>query len=393
MPVFAYRGLQASGRSSHGLIDADSVRAAWQQLRTRGIYPVTITADAAAAARGVPLADLAPATRQLASLLRAGLPLTDALAATAELSPPATARAFTLVAGRVREGSALSDALGGEADRFPRLYRAGVRAGEASGDIAGTLAQLADHLDAALARRRRLIAALTYPAIVVATTGAVLIFLVAWVLPEIRTLVAGTGARLPWPSRMALALSDVLARVWWLVPLGAAVLAIGCWAALRRNRGAAALRLLASVPLIGPLVREQAVARAVHALGTLLGAGIALDVAMPLAADAGGPALGGALATAGTQVREGGTLTNAFVSTGVFPPLVVRLVATGERTGTLAASLTQAAALLESDVARRLERLTAWLEPTLVVAAGALVLTVVSAVLVPILSLDPTSMR
>src|SRR5262245_10576129 len=392
MPVFAYRGLTTGGHSSHGLVDADSIRAAWQQLRTRGIYPTTLTADAAAG-RGVPLADLAAATRQLASLLSAGLPLTDALAATAELSPPATARALTLLAARVREGSALSGALGCSAARFPSLYRAGVRAGEASGDLAGTLARLADHLDAALARRRRLVAALTYPAIVVTTTGAVLVFLVAWVLPEIRTLVAGTGARLPWPTRMALALSDVFATVWWLVPLGIAALVAAGWVAVRRNRTAALLRVVSSLPLVGPLVREQAVARAVHALGTLLGAGIALDAAMPLAADAGGPALGSALAAAGTQVREGGTLTNAFVRTGVFPPLVVRLVATGERTGTLAASLTQAAALLESDVARRLERLTAWLEPALVITAGALVLVVVSAVLVPILSLDPTGAR
>ena len=393
MPVFAYRGLIPGGRSAHGLVDADSARSAWQTLRTRGIYPTSIAPDAAVVGRALPLSDLACATRQLASLLAAGLPLTDALAATAELSSAATARALTLVAGRVREGSALADALGGDAGRFPELYRASVRSGEASGDLAGTLTRLADHLDAALARRRRLATALTYPAIVATTTCGVLVFLVAWVLPQVRTLLVDAGARLPWPTRVALAASDVVAATWWLLPLGAGGLAAVLWRVAGRGATARELRLVAALPVAGPLVREAAVARAMHALGMLLQAGIALDAAMPLAAEAAGPLLAPALSTVGAEIRDGGALTRALVRAGPFPPLVVRLVATGERTGTLAASLLQAALLLEREVARRIERLTAWLEPALVVVTGALVLAVVAAILVPILNLDPTGGR
>jgi general secretion pathway protein F len=132
MPVFAYRGLVPGGKHAHGLVDADSARSAWQTLRTRGIYPTSIAPDATPAGRTLPLADLACATRQLASLLAAGVPVTEALAATADLSPAATARALTVVAGRVREGSALADALGGDGARFPELYRAAVRSGEAA---------------------------------------------------------------------------------------------------------------------------------------------------------------------------------------------------------------------------------------------------------------------
>jgi general secretion pathway protein F len=393
MPIFAYRGLTPAGRGAHGLVDADSVRSAWQTLRTRGIYPTTIAPESAAGGRGIPLADLACATRRLATLLTAGLPLTDALAAAAEVSSPATTRAFTLVAGRVREGSSLAEALVADGERFPAVYRASVRAGEARGDLAGTLTRVADHLDATVARRRRLATALIYPAVVATTSAAVLVFLVAWVLPQVRTLVVDAGGRLPWPTRAALAAGDLVAATWWLVLAGIAVLAAGArW--VRRRGGAPDWTLrLAALPLVGPLLRDAAAARATHAFGTLLGAGIALDAAMPLAAEAAGPLLAPALATVGAHVRDGGTLTQALVRAEAFPPIVVRLVATGERTGTLAASLGQAATLLESDVARRLERTTAWLEPALVVATGGLVLAIVGAVLVPILNLDPTGAR
>jgi general secretion pathway protein F len=393
MPVFAYRGLVPGGKHAHGLVDADSARSAWQTLRTRGIYPTSIAPDATPAGRTLPLADLACATRQLASLLAAGVPVTEALAATADLSPAATARALTVVAGRVREGSALADALGGDGARFPELYRAAVRSGEATGDLAGTLARLADHLDAALARRRRLAAALTYPAIVATTTGGVLVFLVAWVLPQVRSVLVDAGARLPWPTRMALAVSDVLAATWWVLPLVAGGLAALLWRLAGRGATARELGLVAALPVAGPLVGDAAVARATHALGMLLQAGIPLDAALPLAAEAAGPLLAAPLAAVGAEVRDGGTVTQALVRAGGFPPLVTRLVATGERTGALGASLLQAARLLEGEVARRIERLTAWLEPALVIVTGSLVLAVVTAILVPILQLDPTGGR
>ena len=355
MPVFAYRGLTPGGQSAHGLVDADSARGAWQTLRTRGIYPTTIAPEAGDAAQTLPLAELASATRRLGSLLAAGLPLIEALAAAAELSPATTARALTVVAGRVREGSGLADALGVDGARFPHVYRASVRAGEAGGDLAATLGRLADHLDAALARRRRLAAALTYPAIVTATTLAVVVFLVAWVLPQVRTLVSEAGGRLPWPTRLALAAGDAVAASGWLVLAAVALLGAVLWRAWRRRATARWTPRLAALPVAGPLLRDAAAVRATHALGTLLDAGIALDAALPLAADAAGPLLALTLADVGAQVRDGGTLTQALTRSGAFPSVVVRLVATGERTGTLAASLTQAAALLEADVARRLE--------------------------------------
>jgi general secretion pathway protein F len=201
------------------------------------------------------------------------------------------------------------------------------------------------------------------------------------------------GARLPWPTRMALAVSDVLAATWWVLPLVAGGLAALLWRLAGRGATARELGLVAALPVAGPLVGDAAVARATHALGMLLQAGIPLDAALPLAAEAAGPLLAAPLAAVGAEVRDGGTVTQALVRAGGFPPLVTRLVATGERTGALGASLLQAARLLEGEVARRIERLTAWLEPALVIVTGSLVLAVVTAILVPILQLDPTGGR
>jgi general secretion pathway protein F len=393
MPVFAYRGLTPTGRLAHGLLDADSARAAWQALRVRGIYPTTIAHEAAARGLRVSKAELAEATRRLASLLAAGLPLTEALAAAAEPSTPATARAFTLVGGRVREGSTFAEALAHEPRSFPPLYRALARASEMSGTLSGGLTRLADLLDAAVTRRRRLVTALTYPLVVVATSLLVLGFLVGWVLPQIRTLVTDAGGRLPWMTRAVLAAADLGAATWPYV-LGATLLVAGTsWRAVRRHALDGWATRVTSLPLLGPLVRDSAAARAAHVLGTLLGAGLAIDAAIPLATDAAGATLAPALGLVHGYVRDGGTLSHALTRTAAFPPLVVRLVATGERSGTLATSLTQAAALLETDVARRLDRLTAWLEPALVLVTGGLVLAIVGAILLPILGLDPTGTR
>jgi type II secretory pathway component PulF len=236
-------------------------------------------------------------------------------------------------------------------------------------------------------------AALTYPAVVAATTGAVVVFLLVWVLPQVRVLVAEAGGPPPWPTRIALGVGDLLAATWWLLLAAAGAVAFSARRAIRRRDATAWLARAARLPIAGLLLRDAAAARAAHALGTLLDAGTPLDAALPLAGDAAGPLFAPAFAAVTAHVRDGRALSAAFAATGTLPPLLTRLAATGERAGTLGASLAHAAAVLDDDVARRLERLLAWLEPALVLGTGALVLAVVAAVLMPILGLDPAGAR
>jgi general secretion pathway protein F len=213
------------------------------------------------------------------------------------------------------------------------------------------------------------------------------------VLPEVRVLVTDAGGRLPWLTRAVLALGDLAAVVWPYALAGALGGAVATWSAVRRGALRAWEASLSSLPVLGVLVRDAAAARGAHVLGTLLGAGVTLDAAMPLAMDAAGPSLAPALERVHAELRGGGALGQALARTAAFPPLLVRLAATGERSGTLAAALTHGATVLEGEVARRLERLTTWIEPALVLATGGLVLLIVGAVLVPILGFDPTGSR
>jgi len=394
MPVFAYRALTGGGRARGGVIGAESARAAWQELRARGVYPTELREQAAGtgwAGRRLGAEELAAATRQFATLVGAGVPVAEALAAVAEQSEhPALVRGLTVAEARLREGEPLADALAASPRVFPPLFRDLVRAGEASGALATVLARLADHAEASAALRARLRAALTYPAVMSAATVAVLAFLLAWVVPQLTQLFAETGTRLPLATRLLIAVTSVVGRTWWLLLLAGAGAAWGLarWAATPAGRARLDAALLGA-PLAGPIVRKAAVARFARTLGTLLAGGLPLDVALGIAGAATGNCrLADAVASAREAVRQGEPLAPALRRTGVFPPLVVHLAAVGERAGALGAMLERAAAAYEREVETTIAAATALVEPLLVLVMGGVVLALVAAILLPLLDLN-----
>ncbi|HZP43569.1 MAG TPA: type II secretion system F family protein [Candidatus Binatia bacterium] len=399
MPVFAYRALTAAGRDADGLIDAETTRAAWQALRARGVFPTELTEQTAASARGagafsvrrVPAPELGAAIRALATLVAAGVPVAEAVAAVAEeATHPALGRALTVAGARLREGEPLAAALAASPRVFPPLFRGLVAAGEASGALAPVLVRLADHAEASAAVRARLRAALAYPAVVTAATAAVLAFVLAWVVPQVTALFAETGARLPLATRLLVGATDLARATWWLVlPLAAAAAwAFGAWRA--RPAGRAALdALLLRIPLLGRVARQAAVARLARTLATLVASGVPVEPALGIAADAVGSApIARAVLAARDAVREGEALAPALARTGAFPPLLVRLAAVGERGGTLAATLERAAVTHEAAVAAAVAAATALVEPALVLAMGGVVLALVAAILLPLFELN-----
>src|SRR5437773_2774281 len=337
MPVFAYRALTGGGRARGGVIGAESARAAWQELRARGVYPTELREQAAGtgwAGRRLGAEELAAATRQFATLAGAGVPVAEALAAVAEQSEhPALVRGLTV-----------------------------------AGALATVLARLADHTEASAALRARLRAALTYPAVMAAATVAVLVFLLAWVVPQLTQLFAETGTRLPLATRLLIAVTSVVGRTWWLLLVAGAGAAWGLarWAATPAGRARLDAALLGA-PLAGPIVRKAAVARFARTLETLLAGGLPLDVALGIAGAATGNCrLADAVASAREAVRQGEPLAPALRRTGVFPPLVVHLAAVGERAGALGAMLERAAAAYEREVETTISAATALVEPPLV---------------------------
>ncbi len=398
MPVFAYRARTTAGRAEHGVVDAESVRGAWQQLRARGVFPIELTSASAAAGEAgrVDARELAAATRQLASLVGAGVPVAEALESLAEESSgPALRRALTVARARLREGASLADALGASPRVFPPVYRELVRAGEASGALAPVLGRLATDTEASAARRARVRAALAYPAVMTATTVLVLSFLLVWVVPQVTRLLAETGTTLPLATRLLVAGAAFLGGTWWLWVLAivAAAIFVPRWCATAAGR-AAVDRLLARLPAVGRIVTTAATARVARTLATVLGSGLPLDAGLGMAAaTAGNARMRDALQAAREAVRRGDGLAAMLRTQGLFAPSVCRLIATAERTGTLAEAFERAADAADADVERALETATGLIEPALVLVMGGAVLFLVLAILVPILTLNPLGAR
>jgi general secretion pathway protein F len=393
MAIFAYRALTTAGRTLSGVIDADSQRAAWQELRARGVYPTDLETRPTGIRDGarVAAAELAATTRELAALVEAGVPLAEALVTAAESATSATlARALTLAHAKVREGEPLAAALAESPRVFPPLYRELVHAGEASGALGATLDRLAAHTEASAALTARLRAALTYPAVMTLATVSVLTFLLTWVVPQVTRLFRDTGAVLPLPTRILVAITDAVGAVWWLLVL--ALLAAGfgfrAWAARPTSRARLDAVLL-RLPVVGALARKAASARLARTLATLLAGGMPLEPALGVAGAAvGNRALGAAVAAIREGVRQGQPLARALVASGEFPPLLVQLAATGERGGTLATTLERAATAYEGEVEAAVTTATALLEPMLIIVMGMVVLALVMAILLPLFSLD-----
>jgi len=394
MPVFAFRALAATGRQERGVVDADSLRGAWEMLRRRGLYPTELAgARRASASRArVRAGEIALVLRQLATLVAAGVPIAEALETVADAGPPAALReALVTARGHVREGATLAQALAVFPAFFPPITCALVRVAEATATLPQVLERLALDGEAAATLRKRIRTACAYPAVLLATTGAALLFLLAKVVPQIADLFAESGTPLPFPTRALLALATSVRQTWFLFALAAAAGTVLVRRWFRSERGRAQCdRLALRVPVLGPLVRTAATARLLRTLSTVLGSGIPLETGLRLAADAVGNAvLGEATRAAADAVRRGEPLATAFARTGAFSPLLVRLAATGERGGMLADALGRAAAAADDDVATALDAATALLEPVLVLAVGGVVLVLVLAILVPVLTLKP----
>jgi general secretion pathway protein F len=400
MPVFAYRAFTDGGRATEGIVDADSRQSAWETLRARGVFPTTLqdtlhdTLDDARATTGgrVASAEVAGLLRQLAVLVRGGVPLADALEDAAGATRDRTLdAALTIARARVREGGTLADALAASPHVFPPAWCALVRAGEAGGTLGDVLVRLATHAEAMAALQSRVRAALVYPAVVGTVTVLTLGALLVWVVPQMAAVMAETGARVPPLSRLLLSVAGGLQATWWLwaIALVAGGVAVATW--LRTPAGRARRdALLPSLPVVGPIAVAAAHARALRTLGTLLASGVRMEDALELAAAAAGSGpVGDAVRAAREAARTGGALAPALRAHPIVAAPVVRLVATGERGGTLPEALEHAAAAQDAEVERRVVAATALLEPALVLVLGVAVLLVVLAVLVPLLSLDP----
>ncbi|HZR83063.1 MAG TPA: type II secretion system inner membrane protein GspF [Candidatus Binatia bacterium] len=399
MAVYAYRGLTAEGRNVRGVVDADSARSARARLRRDGIFPTDVAEERAAArsaggwrpAGRVRPADLALVSRQLATLLAAGMPVVEALGAVSEQTErPAMARTLSHVRDVVTQGSALADAMADHPAVFPPLYVGMVRAGEAAGALDVVLERLAVYTESQARLRSKVRAALAYPILMTVVSVGIVSFMLGFVVPRVTRIFEEQKQTLPFLTRALLAVSNTVADWWWLGAIALAGVAAAWLAALRRPAGRLWLdsRLLRA-PVAGAVATRVAVARFARTLATLLGNGIPLLPALEVAREViGNEALANAIADARTAIREGQPLAAPLRQSGLFPPLLVHMIAVGERSGELQAMLDKVADAYEQEIESALGTATAILEPILIVVMGGIVLFVVLAILLPIFEIN-----
>lgn len=398
MPTFDYRAEDARGRRCKGRVEADSARHARQLLRERGLLPWELRegeAQASLAARFVGArlgpADLALLTLQLSTLIQAGLPLEESLRAVAQQSQKRrVVHLLSAVRTRVMEGHALATALKAFPQAFPELFCATVAAGEQSGHLGQVMEQLATYTQARQASRQRIQLALVYPLILLLACVAIVAFLLGYVVPDVVKIFIDSGQPLPWLTQALIAVSDGMRRYGALMLLALAG-SFGLWRwglrqPLWRLRWH---RLLLRLPLLGDVLRAMEAARFASTLAILSQSAVPLVEALHIAAQViGNLTIRARMADVARSVREGGTLTRGLELGGDIPPLMLHMIASGERVGELDRMLARAAEQQEASLAARIALVVSLFEPAMLLVMGGVVLLIVMAILLPILSLN-----
>lgn len=397
MTAFRYEGARSGGKIETGILDADSPRHARSLLRERGLTPIEINPVQEQSVSRQPLAgrmrvpELALATRQLASLLSARLPLEQALGAVIEQADRSLVRdRFAAVRSEVVAGQTLAQALAKFPRDFPEVYRALVAAGEQSGDLAKVMNRLADYVESRTALSQRIMMAFTYPAIVTLVAAGTIMALLTYVVPQVIGVFTQTKQKLPFLTTALIAVSD-FARNWGLWLLALAIIAAIVFRLMLRSPSFKLnwhQRML-NLPLFGRLIRGMNTARFASTLAILSSSGVPLIKSLEAGAQTlSNEALRNNVNDAIARVREGASLSRALSAGKQFPPMMIHMIASGEATGHLAEMLERTATNLSQETERRAMTLTSLLEPALILLMGAVVLVIVLAVLLPIIEIN-----
>ncbi len=388
---FAWRGRRRDGTPCRGNVIAFDAAAARAALARDGVVVLSLDIRGTARPPAVGAREVTRFTRQLASLLQAGLPLAPSLEMLARTrTRDGLPRIAAGLAREIVGGQRFATALARYPAQFGMLYRQLIEVGEASGALDTVLTRVAEHRERADAQWRKLRAALAYPVAVIVFALAISAALMVWVVPTFQQIFDGFGATLPAPTRALLALSSATSAWGGTFVAGAAVAGLAARHTLRRSPSLnyTVARHVLNAPLVGSALTRFATARWCRSLATLLGAGVPLaDAFATLERTAGHPVFEQATVQIATRVLRGARLADAMHAAGCFPDDVVQPIAVAEETGSLDTMLADIAALCERQFDARLDALAALGEPLIVIVLGALVGGLVIAMYLPILQL------
>ncbi|HTM44497.1 MAG TPA: type II secretion system inner membrane protein GspF [Polyangiaceae bacterium] len=404
MAIFQYTGVEiASGKVTKGFRDADNSKSLRALLRRDGVMLTSAEEDTHAQVREKrdlrPLAflarasttDVAVMTRQLATLVRAGIPLVEAISALIDqVEKEVLVKVLSALREGLKEGTSFARCLEQHPRVFPPLYINMVAAGESSGTLENVLERLADFMEKQAQLKSKVRAALTYPVLLTMIALALVGVLMVAVVPKVTAIFDSMGQELPWYTKLLIFVSNTLANFWWLLIL----LVVGLVYAFRRYtstpKGRMALdRFLLRVPIFGRLNMLVAVARFSSTMATLLASGVPLLKAMEIVRNVlGNVELEEVVTNAIGSIREGESIAEPLKRSGRFPPMVTHMIAVGERSGQLEQMLENVSAAYEADVTTRVAMLTALLEPMIIVTMGGMVFFIAVAILMPLMQMS-----
>ncbi|MES2626674.1 MAG: type II secretion system inner membrane protein GspF [Pseudomonadota bacterium] len=401
MAAYSYKALAADGRINKGIVEGESERQVRNLLRQRQLKPIEVILTRTTTentVEGSPdryfklgMADLALFTRQLATLVQAGVPLDEAIAATAKQTPQPKLKSLLLqLRSKVVAGHSLAGSLAEFPQAFSELYQAMVRAGEHAGKLGEVLDQLADHIENRQQMQQKLQMALIYPLALLFVAVSVIIILMVFVMPKLVDLFVRTQTQLPLLTQGLIVVSDFVASYWWLLLL---VIIAGV-ALVRRLLQLMTWRtrwheVLLQLPVASRLLVTADTARFAATLSILVSSGVALVEAIGIAASVmSNLKLRMATRNVAISVQEGGSLARALDNTGFFPPMLTQMVASGESSGTLETMLKRAAQTQERELDNTLTGLMKIMEPMIIVVMAVVVGGIVMAVLLPIMQMN-----
>lgn len=409
MAIYEYIGIDKSGKEVKGIKEADGVKALRLSLRNSGIFITKIKESSGAVIGNVKnrpslsqeinlkrlferinVETLALATRQLATLLQSGVPMLESLRALVEqVDNEALKRVLSQVRADVNEGLSLADAMQ-KHKCFSNVYVNMVRAGESSGSLELVLERLADFTEGQSKLQSKVIGALTYPGVMIIVAIMVVVILMTSVVPKITSIFEGAKVQLPLMTRVLIATSSIISSYWWLLIILLGLIIYGIYRLINTPKGRAKWdRMKLKLPVFGPILQMISIARFSRTLSTLLSGGVPLLTTLQIVRNVvSNDALEKAVDDVREAVREGEDIAGPLKRSGQFPPMVVHMIAVGEKSGQLEDMLGRIASAYEARVETRVSMLTSLLEPLMILFMGVTVGSIIGAVMVPIMQMS-----
>lgn len=404
MPIFEYTGTDRIGTAVRSSVEADSIKTAKQKLKKTGLVLLSIEEKSAAkkgalatlfpsltGSGSVKLGELAVTTRQFASLIKANIPLVEALAALIDQTESMRLKSVLAdVRQQVNEGISLRDAMAKHPKVFTPIFINMVEAGEASGTLPLVLSRLADFVESQVRLRSKVMSAMTYPLLMACVGGGLMLVIFTFVIPKIANIFVSMNKKMPWYTQALMDFSFFLRGYWWAMLIAALLVGFLVKKYYSTPSGKVKKdRLFLKLPLFGQVVRMVAVSRFASTMATLLNGGVPLVTALGIVkAVVNNEVLAKAVADAKENITEGQSISEPLKKSGEFPSLLIHMIAIGERTGELPPMLEMVARNYEEQVNAKVERMTSLLEPMMIVVMGLSVGVIVMAVFVPLLQLQ-----